>query len=330
MSENGLPQVDLSNFPSIRSAPSVRVYAEELIVDGEVELQEDVEIKAKFVHLGDGVRIERGTKIRGYNRECSKVEIGDECFIGFSNQILVLKFRMGDYSQLHNSGLTSGPKEISIGHNCWIGQGSILNCTETLSIGNNVRIGTGSQLWTHVASGEQMEGCTLLGFHPLTLEDNVWLVGGAVISPGLLLKRNSIIMTGSVLTKSTEAYHTYAGVPAKDITDKLTCWKEVSLDWKWDYLKATVAEYSKQSSVPEASFVFLEEKGQLEDLPDASEQLIFLKSADLDSSLMLQGPKTFFELSSKRYVKKRTKLEKSFLRFCVGYRARFTPFEPSL
>ena len=39
-------------------------------------------------------------------------------------------------------------------------------------------------------------------------------------------------MTGSVLTKSTEENHTYAGVPAKDVTDKLHFWKELSHEEK--------------------------------------------------------------------------------------------------
>ena len=37
-------------------------------------------------------------------------------------------------------------------------------------------------------------------------------------------------MTGSVLTKSKEEKYTYAEVPAKDVTDKLHFWKELSLE----------------------------------------------------------------------------------------------------
>jgi acetyltransferase-like isoleucine patch superfamily enzyme len=244
--------------------------------------------------------------------------------IGFETQILSAGFSMGDYCQLHNGGLHTGYERLSIGHNCWIGQDSILNCTEQLTIGNNVRIGTQSQLWTHVASGELLEGCTLFGQTPLVLEDNVWLVGGAVISPGLILRRNSIVMTGSVLTKSTEPFHTYAGIPARDVTDKLNFWKPQSLDDKVERLRGYLAEFLDN---------FPQHQGRI-DLADGQQavaaagkgDVLFLPIVEDWTEAEGRGV-SLFDLTTKTYLKQRSTVEIDWIRWSVGYRARFLPRE---
>lgn len=44
-----------------------------------------------------------------------------------------------------------------------------------------------SEIWTQVASGEQIEGCTLYSKRKTTIEeDDVCLIGSCVVSPGLL------------------------------------------------------------------------------------------------------------------------------------------------
>lgn len=325
MTNASLALVDLQKFANSKIGSNVKIYSKTFLADGYFEIGDDVVIEAENVRLGDGCRIEHGVRVKGLGSVCSHFSLGDESFLGFSNQILVPHFEMGDYSQIHNSGLHSGYKPLVIGHNCWIGQNSILNSTETLKIGNNCRIGTGSQLWTHVASGELMEGCTLLGFQPLTLEDNVWIVGGAVISPGLLLKKNTIVMTGSVLTKSTEEFHTYAGVPAKDITDKLSCWKPVDIDWKFSFLKEQTEEFFASSQQPRSSIVFVEKSPSIDYLQSKSDLIIVCKEARLEDFKERSEHVSIFDVTSKRYIKSRTRLEKSFLKYLVGYRARFIP-----
>ena len=249
--------------------------------------------------------------------------LGDQSLIGHGSQILSPNFSMGDYCQLHNQGLHSGYRPLSIGHNCWIGQNSILNCTERLTIGNNVRIGTQSQLWTHVASGELLEGCTLFGETPLTLEDNVWIVGGAVISPGLTLRRNSIIMTGSVLTKSTEPFHTYAGVPAKDVTDKLNFWKDVSAVEKLEMMRHFVSEFQLLDQEM-GSRVRIAKNAQ--DVRGEPGDVVIAGQVD-DWDVARADGVSLFDLRTKCYLKQRSPAETAWIRFTVGYRARFLPLD---
>jgi len=323
-----LSSVNPRDFPMGRVGKNVSIRANSFRAFGGFEIGDNVTLHAESIFLGDNARIERDSTIKGLGTNCLNFYLGDESLIAFNNQILTPIFRMGDYGQIHNNCLISGYKPVEIGHNFWIGQQSILNSTESLSIGNNVRIGTGSQLWTHVASGEMLEGCTLLGFEPLVLEDNVWVVGGAVISPGLVVRRNSVIMTGSVLTKSTEAFHTYAGVPAKDISDKIKAWNEVDLDWKMSYLKSQVKEFLEFAKIDGNAIRFFDGIDEETFLAQVkAPALVIFKSADLKLLSGLSAQISFFDLNSKTYRKTRTPLEKSFLKFCVGYRARFLPLE---
>lgn len=312
-----------SEAPQANIAPDAVIVGDDVDIGAGAVIESGVSIRCKRIRIGSGARVERGTTIRALGDTMEHFELGDEAFIGFENQILAPEFVMRDYSQLHNSGLHSGYRPLSIGYNCWIGQSSILNCTQDLTLGNNVRIGTQSQLWTHVASGELLEGCTLFGENPLVLEDNVWIVGGAVISPGLHLARNSIVMTGSVLTKSTEAYHTYAGVPAKDVTDKLSFWKPLSDDEKWEMLLGFVEEFRSSNAAAGASLVTTSRYPDPALRAETGDVVIAREVTDWAAAEA--AGLSLFDLSTKTYLKQRAPAEVAWVRFTNGYRARFIP-----
>lgn len=315
--------VEPADWPDAAIAASAVIEAEEIHVGFGASVEEGVRIRARRIVIGRGARIERETQARALTGEMESFVIGDQSLIGFANQIYVPAFSMGDYTQIHNSGLHSGYKPLNIGHNCWIGQASILNSTECLSIGNNVRIGTGSQIWTHVASGELLEGCTLYGEHPVTLEDDVWLVGGAVVSPGLTVARKSIVMTGAVLTKSTEPYHTYAGIPARDVTDRLNFWKSMSSASKVAMMDGFIAEFLRDHHRYEGRLYWMTPAIAR---PQAGD-VILTKNAP-DWELAGRNGASLFDLDSKTYFKQSSELEIAWIKWLVGFRARFIPRNP--
>ena len=51
------------------------------------------------------------------------------------------------------------------------------------------------------------------------VEDDVWIGSGAVILSGVRLRKGSIIGAGAVVTKNTDKFSIYAGVPAKKIRE---------------------------------------------------------------------------------------------------------------
>ena len=311
-------------FARAQISDNAKILCEHATIGDGAVIGPDVTIEAREVHIGAGTIIERGTTIKGLGKPCARLWVGDQSFVGFANQILVPDFVMGDYAQLHNSSLTSGYQPIRIGHNCWIGQQSILNCTETLTLGNNVRVGTGSHIWTHVASGELLEGCTLYGEHPVTVEDDVWIVGGAVISPGLTLGRRAVIMTGAVLTKSAEAGHTYAGVPAKDVTDKLNFWKTPTLGDKIEMMKDFIQEYN--SAAAGAPVIWVDDPAEV----SFDDQHLYVVGELADWDGVRSRNISLFDLASKRYHKTGRRNEVAFVRWMVGFRARVLPVNDAL
>jgi acetyltransferase-like isoleucine patch superfamily enzyme len=95
-----------------------------------------------------------------------------------------------------------------------------------LDIGNNVSIAPNVTFITDSCANNGMEINTypyvsqkLQKTMNIKVEDEVWIGAGAIIFPGVTLGRCSVIGAGSVITEDTEAYWTYAGVPAKKIRD---------------------------------------------------------------------------------------------------------------
>ncbi len=324
--------LDLIKYPGLDAGKNVRIKCREFKICGPCSIGDNVEIEAEKIFFGRNVEIEANTTIKAIDKIMDRFIMGDQTFIGAGCRILAPFFKMLDYSQLHNHCLVSGYKPANIGYNCWIGQHSILNSTEVLTIQNNVRIGTYSQLWTHVASGELLEGCTLFGAEPLTLEDNVWLVGGAVVSPGLTLKKNSIIMTGSVVTKSTKAFHTYAGVPAKDITTKLNGWEDINLDDKFEKLIKFIREFTGLKPQYKEKILIYDKAPdddihKIKKITNGEKGFLLFAKQIYNVNNFIGLNISVFDLHSKRYIKKSTTIEIDWVKFCVGYRARFIPFE---
>lgn len=177
-----------------------RIYAENMEIGDDVYLGSDIGSSTnplKFVRIGD------------------HTSIGPRCNVGGMPEL-----RIGDYTKIHRNCLLFGRNALFIGHNCWFGEGTIIDAEGTTRIGNNVGAGAHSQLWSHIRHGDLMMGCRYFGFGSLTIDNDAWMVGHCVVSP-VHVARFSVVLVGSVLTKNTLANHVYGGSPAVDLTDKL-------------------------------------------------------------------------------------------------------------
>lgn len=325
--------IDLEPINTAQIGKNVVVECEEFIYQGHFCLEDNVKISAKKIYLGNNVKIETNTRVSAIDGCMDLLSLGDETLLGFNTQIMVPEFILGDYSRIFNASLCSGYKPIRIGHNCWIGQSTILNSMELLRIGNNVRMGGNSQIWTHVASGELLEGCRFYGQKPVSIEDNVWLMGfGHTVSPGVVLARNTIVMSGSVVTKSTEPYHTYSGIPAQDVTAGLNGWSQPKEDEKFVMLQQFIEEfivlnpdYAKRVFSFDLSCCMQKEKFA-ETLQVPTPCLLFIKKIERLKDYA-DLPHSLFDLASKTYLKTRSTIETAWMKFALGYRARFIPEE---
>lgn len=122
--------------------------------------------------------------------------------------------------------------EITIGDDFYIGKYSIIE--------TNCRIGNGVIIANHVGIVGRYDHCfqeiekpvrlaknirdqdySWKGLHEMTFIGNdVWIGYGSIILSGVHIGDGCIIAAGSVVTKDTEPYAIYAGVPAKKIQDR--------------------------------------------------------------------------------------------------------------
>jgi acetyltransferase-like isoleucine patch superfamily enzyme len=164
--------------------------------------------------MGDHVIIEPGVVIH-----CDRLVIGDGAVIKSGTLIEMTDLVIGDYTKINNNCLLTGSDWCRIGHNCWIGHFTVIDSIGTTRIGDGVGIGAHSQLWTHIYFGDTLEGCRFASHDPLVIEDDVWFVGHCIVSP-ITARKRSMALVGSVITRDMEENCIYAGVPARDVTEK--------------------------------------------------------------------------------------------------------------
>lgn len=84
--------------------------------------------------------------------------------------------------------------------------------------GKNILLGPGVQIYTE---NHPIDALSRLkkGHYvfPVRIEDNVWIGGGSIINPGVIIGENSVVASGSVVTKSVPPNCLVGGVPAKVI-----------------------------------------------------------------------------------------------------------------
>ncbi len=91
----------------------------------------------------------------------------------------------------------------------------ILDCNHVY-LGNNVFIAPKVQIYTayHPLDAEtRRSGLEMAA--PITIGDDVWIGGGAIICPGVKIGNNSVIGAGSVVTKDIPANVVAVGNPCK-------------------------------------------------------------------------------------------------------------------
>lgn len=271
-------------------------------------------ILGNFNRIGKNVVID----IIGKDSEIYAI-IGDNNIINDNTRILIYgKLKIGDWNVFHNDMLIMAEDILTIGHNCWFGQNTILDGAGGLEIGNGVRVGMYSQIWTHVASGEQIEGCILYAKRKTIINDDVWLVGSCVVGSGIVLGKRSTALINSVITKDTLPDRAYSGSPAK-IMEHVKFYLPKTLDEKYNMLKGWIEEFVMNnvnvfrldSNENELILFNLEEQ----------ETVIFTKSeiklTDLSQSV--------FYLFDKTYNKTNIVSERMIYKFLYNNKARFVP-----
>lgn len=130
--------------------------------------------------------------------------------------------QIGEHNRIMRNVYVGNGKDVVIGNNCRINESVRL---DNVRIGDHVMIARESVFLgkTHEASDREipMERQGNRVMNQTIVDDDVWIGIRTIVLPGLRIAKGGIIGAGSVLTKSTEEYSVYAGVPAKKIKSRI-------------------------------------------------------------------------------------------------------------
>ena len=110
---------------------------------------------------------------------------------------------------------------ITIGANTFINYDAIMLDCATITIGDYVSIGPRVQLLTawHPVDDHEARRAGWEAASPITIGDNSWIGGAAIVCPGVTVGHNSIIGAGSVVTKDLPGHVVAAGNPCRVIRE---------------------------------------------------------------------------------------------------------------
>jgi bifunctional N-acetylglucosamine-1-phosphate-uridyltransferase/glucosamine-1-phosphate-acetyltransferase GlmU-like protein len=185
---------------------------------------------------------------------------------------------------------------MKIGHNAWIGQGTIIDSIGGMTIGNNFGVGAYSQLWSHARWGDPLAGCNYTEItKPMIIGNDVWLVGHCIVSP-VTIEDGAMALVGSVITKDMEANHIYGGAPAKDLTDKM---------------------------LPQFT---LTANGEKKKILEQFELPVGIQWIE-DNSEIVDDTISYFNITDRTYTKRATDIEIAFMKKLQSKLIKFVPYE---
>lgn len=257
-------------------------------------------IYADKVNIGLNTYIDSDAVIRGLNGNAKSIIIGDNVYIGSNVQIICDDFKIGDYSKIHHNTNIHGYKHCHIGHNAWIGQYTIIDCIGGTTIGDNCGIGAHSQLWSHIKYGDTLEGCRFNEERSLNIGNDVWFVGHCIVSP-ITAEDKSMALVGSVITSNMKYNTIYAGVPAKSISEKIgPQFYEIDLHKKYEKMR----------------FYLIDSEINIQNIKIVKEY----------TEINFDNEVSYFNVSDRKYTKKRTTDEVKFMKYLLPEKAKFTPY----
>lgn len=132
----------------------------------------------------------------------------------------------GLFGELGEGSHVRAPLRVDYGTQIHIGPGTFVNYGLTaldvveIRIGANCQLANDIQLLTPIHPLDpqpRREGWE--AGEPITVGDNVWIGGGAIVLPGVTIGDDAVVGAGSVVTKDVPARTVVAGNPARVIRE---------------------------------------------------------------------------------------------------------------
>jgi acetyltransferase-like isoleucine patch superfamily enzyme len=141
---------------------------------------------------------------------------------------LVLRAKIGPGTRIFMRAWFDCPGGFSIGSNSVVNQRCRLDSRGGLVIGSNVSIAAEVCILT---ASHDMQSKDFTGLSAQTsIEDHVFIGTRAMILPGVILGKGSVVAAGAVVTKDVAPYSIVAGVPARSIKQR-----SIILDYENSY-----------------------------------------------------------------------------------------------
>jgi putative colanic acid biosynthesis acetyltransferase WcaF len=112
------------------------------------------------------------------------------------------------------------PWFLEVGDHVWVGEGAWIDNHTTVRVGSDVCISQGAYLFT--GNHDWNDPRFRFFCQPITLEDGVWVAARAVICPGSVLARLSVVGAGVVWRGATAPAAVYAALPSPDSPVRLS------------------------------------------------------------------------------------------------------------
>lgn len=106
-----------------------------------------------------------------------------------------------------------------MGKDFYANNGCILLDGCEIKIGDYVKLAPNVQIYTAEHPLDHVERRAVESGRPVTIGDDVWIGGGAIILPGVTIGNRAVVAAGAVVTKDVQADTIVAGCPARVIRD---------------------------------------------------------------------------------------------------------------
>lgn len=123
--------------------------------------------------------------------------------------------RIGRGLIIKNNVNVKFPWKLTIGDDCWIGEGVWIDNLDMVTIGNDVCISQGAMLLT--GNHDYTQPSMPYRNAPIRIDSGAWIGAKAVLCPGVNVYANAILTVGSVATTDMQPATIYQGNPAKEI-----------------------------------------------------------------------------------------------------------------
>ncbi|MDS9468527.1 sugar O-acetyltransferase [Paracoccus sp. MBLB3053] len=166
---------------------------------------------------GDGELVSLRKTAQGLMRDYNQTIVGDKTRARTLSQLLgtwngaVIRVPFSvDYG-----------KHIHFGPDCFVNYGCVFLDVCEIRIGARCQIGPQVQLLTpdHPRDRESRSKGIEYG-RPITIGDDVWIGGGAIILPGVTIGDGAVIGAGAVVTRDVPPDAIMAGNPARPVNSK--------------------------------------------------------------------------------------------------------------